>query len=272
MSTSLLYHAFGLVGYRYVRQTFQGGRVTFRIEQPRERLRCSACGDDDVWAQGASSAPSAPCPSAPSPSSVQLQGAARPVLRLRQDPPGQARASPTRKKHYTRAFERYALELSRHMTIQDVAEHLQVSWDTIKEIQARSLAAPLRQAQAAQAQADRHRRDRHRQGAPLPHRGAQPALRGRRLRRRRQGRRGPGAVLEAVAAGPGQGPGRGHRHVQGLHPRRAGQPAPGRARLRPLPRHQAVQRQAQRPAPRAVPPGQQRPRIARSSRGRAGCC
>jgi transposase len=43
------------------------------------------------------------------------------------------------KKRYTRAFARYALELSRHMTILDVAEHLQVSWDTIKEIQAQSL-------------------------------------------------------------------------------------------------------------------------------------
>ena len=39
------------------------------------------------------------------------------------------------KKHYTRSFERYALELSRHMTIKDVAQHLQVSWDTIKDIQ-----------------------------------------------------------------------------------------------------------------------------------------
>jgi transposase len=36
---------------------------------------------------------------------------------------------------YTRAFARYALELSRHMTIQDVADHLLVSWDVIKEIQ-----------------------------------------------------------------------------------------------------------------------------------------
>ena len=48
------------------------------------------------------------------------------------------------KKHYTRAFERYALDLSRHMTIQDVAEHLRVGWDTIKAIQAQSslLASP----------------------------------------------------------------------------------------------------------------------------------
>jgi transposase len=43
------------------------------------------------------------------------------------------------RKSYTRAFERYALDLSRHMTIKAVAEHLQVSWDTIKGIVAASL-------------------------------------------------------------------------------------------------------------------------------------
>lgn len=43
------------------------------------------------------------------------------------------------KKHYTRAFERYALDLSRLMTIQDVADHLVIGWDTIKEIQAKYL-------------------------------------------------------------------------------------------------------------------------------------
>src|SRR5262249_25389336 len=42
-------------------------------------------------------------------------------------------------KRYTHAFERYALELSAHMTIQDVARHLNVSWDTIKEIQKQHL-------------------------------------------------------------------------------------------------------------------------------------
>jgi transposase len=40
---------------------------------------------------------------------------------------------------YTRAFERYALELSKRMTIKDVARHLRVSWDVIKEIQKRNL-------------------------------------------------------------------------------------------------------------------------------------
>jgi transposase len=44
------------------------------------------------------------------------------------------------RRSYTSAFERYALELGRHMTIRDVARHLNVSWDTIKDIQKRDLA------------------------------------------------------------------------------------------------------------------------------------
>ena len=43
------------------------------------------------------------------------------------------------RRTYNKAFERYALELSRHMTIQDVVRPLGISWDVIKEIQKRNL-------------------------------------------------------------------------------------------------------------------------------------
>jgi transposase len=43
------------------------------------------------------------------------------------------------RRSYTKAFERHVLELSRHMTIQDVARHLQVGWDLVKDIQKRHL-------------------------------------------------------------------------------------------------------------------------------------
>ena len=138
MSTSLLYHAFGLVGYRYVRQEFREGQVIFHIEQPRERLRCSHCGSADVWAQGGVDRTFRLAPIGPKPVLLRF-----PVPRVRCFDCGRVRqvkigfADP--KKHYTRAFERYVLELSRHMTILDVAEHLQISWDTVKDIQARSL-------------------------------------------------------------------------------------------------------------------------------------
>ena len=138
MSTSLLYHAFGLVGYRYVRQQFQEGRVIFHIEQPRQRLRCAHCGSSAVWAQGGVERTFRAAPIGSKPVLLQFK-----VPRVRCFDCGQVRqvklgfADP--KKHYTRAFERYVLELSRCMTIQDVAHHLQVGWDTVKDIQARSL-------------------------------------------------------------------------------------------------------------------------------------
>ena len=48
------------------------------------------------------------------------------------------------KKTYTRAFERYVVELSKLMTIQDVALHLGISWDTVKDIQKRWLCKHFR--------------------------------------------------------------------------------------------------------------------------------
>jgi len=44
-----------------------------------------------------------------------------------------------RRRSYTKPFERYALDLLRHMTIQDVADHLNVGWDLVKDIQKRAL-------------------------------------------------------------------------------------------------------------------------------------
>lgn len=138
MSTSLLYHGFGIVGYHYLSQSFQEGAVTFRIEQPRERHRCSVCGSDEVWDQGGVERTFRTVPIGLKPTFVKLK-----VPRVYCFACGMVRqakvgfADP--KKRYTRAFERYALELSQHMTIQDVAKHLQVSWDTIKDIQAHAL-------------------------------------------------------------------------------------------------------------------------------------
>ena len=45
----------------------------------------------------------------------------------------------TPRRSFTRAFERYVLDLSKMMTIKDVAEHLNVGWDVIKDIQKRHL-------------------------------------------------------------------------------------------------------------------------------------
>jgi transposase len=138
MSTSLLYHRFGLPGYRYVKQDFVEDTTIFRIEQPRERLRCSHCGSQEVWAQGGVERTFQTLPIGKQPTLIHFK-----VPRVLCFECGNVRqvkigfADP--KKHYTRALERYVLELSRLMTIQDVADHLVLGWDTVKEIQAKNL-------------------------------------------------------------------------------------------------------------------------------------
>jgi hypothetical protein len=43
------------------------------------------------------------------------------------------------RRSYTKSFERYGLELSRSTTIRDVASHLNVGWDLIKDFQKHDL-------------------------------------------------------------------------------------------------------------------------------------
>jgi transposase len=138
MSTSLLYHALGIRGYRYARTDFFEGEVMFTIEQGRHTLRCPLCGSPQVIAHGEVPRVFRSVPIGSKATHVLLKiprvecracGITRQVTVPFADP----------QKRYTHAFERYALDLSRHMTIKDVARHLGVSWDTIKDIQKQDL-------------------------------------------------------------------------------------------------------------------------------------
>ena len=91
MSPSLLDHAFGIRGYGYVQTRYLGGAVIFTIQQPTKaltfpipRVQCRACG----------------------------------FIRQTRIDFADPRCT------YTKAFERFALALSRFMTIPDVVHHL----------------------------------------------------------------------------------------------------------------------------------------------------
>ena len=138
MSTSLLYHGFGVRGYRYVSTKYVGGGVVFVIERKPETYCCIGCGSQNVWRHGLVVRRFRTVPMG----TKQVELEAR-IPRLACQDCGLVRqaavgfAEPRRT--YTKSFERYALELSRHMTIKDVACHLGVSWDVVKEIQKKSL-------------------------------------------------------------------------------------------------------------------------------------
>ena len=138
MSTSLLYHAFGLRGYDYVKTDYQDGGVIFTLCQRRHTYRCPVCNSRAVHPRGHQERTFKAVPIGHKPVTVVL-----PIPRVECPTCGIIRQVPVAfadpRRSYTRAFERYALELGRLMTIQDVARHWQVGWDTIKDIQKRDL-------------------------------------------------------------------------------------------------------------------------------------
>jgi len=117
------------VGTEYV-----GGEIWFSIEQPRESLCCPLCDSADVTRRGEAWRTFRTLPVGRKRVTLTLpvarvECAVCDVVRQVAIPFADSRRT------YTKSFARYALELSRHMTIQDVAEHLGVGWDLIKDIQ-----------------------------------------------------------------------------------------------------------------------------------------
>jgi transposase len=138
MSTSLLYHVLGLQGYQYAKTTYATGKVTFHIKQAKNHVRCPVCRGLNVILKGSKEREWHAAPFGSKQVKIRLA-----VPRIyccnceitRQVNIPFARA----KESHTRAFGRYALELLRHMTIQDVCRHLKVGWDRIKGIEKRYL-------------------------------------------------------------------------------------------------------------------------------------
>lgn len=138
MSTSLLYHAFGVRGYRFRRIDYSQGCVIFNLEQSREDLRCPDCESKNVHRRGDVTREIQTLPIGGKPVFVKLD-----VARVECPECNQTRqvkipfADP--RKSYTRAFARYVLGLRESMTLTAVADHLGVSDALVRDIEKRYL-------------------------------------------------------------------------------------------------------------------------------------
>lgn len=140
MSTSILYHCFGVMGrgIHHVHTRFEKGRTVFGIDQDPTTLQCSRCGSRAVKQKGTVRRTWMTLPIGLRPTLVQWY-----IPRLRCLDCGVVRqagvpfADPDQR--YTRGFARYVLELCRHMSMWDVAHHLGISWHTVKQILKRYL-------------------------------------------------------------------------------------------------------------------------------------
>ena len=132
---SLLYHAFGVKGFRYLRTRYEGGEIIFELEPEKEpevpagqklrrhgyrwrTVRSVSIGLKPVVAQG--------------------QGAAM----VEHDDGGRIRAGPPFVEAYTkitRALARLIVDLARFMTLADIAGWLSLSWDTVRTVVQRRL-------------------------------------------------------------------------------------------------------------------------------------
>jgi len=138
MSTSLLYHGFGIRGYQYVNTKYEGGKVVFTVRQEKGDLRCVVCGSPHVVRRGTYPRRFRCLPIGRHPVQIVLDVPRVGCLdcgAVRQVAVGFAHG----RHSYTKSFERHVLELSRRTTMQDVARHLQISWDVVKDIQKRYL-------------------------------------------------------------------------------------------------------------------------------------
>jgi len=123
----------GIRGYHYVKTAYEDGQVIFTIRQKREDLRCAACGSGRVIRRGFEVRRFRGLPIGSRPVQIVLEVArvgCADCHTVRQVPIDFADP----RRSYTHPFERYVLELSQCMTIQDAAAHLHVGWDVVKDI------------------------------------------------------------------------------------------------------------------------------------------
>ena len=133
MSTSLLYHGFGIHGYLYERTAYVGGEIHFTIRQPDERLRCAVCGSRRVIRKGKRMRRFHGLPIGSRPVWIQLEVPRLECKACRAVRQAEVAFAPDQHR-YTKRFARYALELARCMTMWDVAQHLGVGWNLVKTI------------------------------------------------------------------------------------------------------------------------------------------
>ena len=117
VSTSLLHHAFGIAGFHCTSKEYESGQIVFHIKPGDHPLRCPCCNSTNVILRGQKQRCFRAVPIGNKPVFIVLAlprvgcrdcGAVRQIKVSFADP----------RRSFTRAFERYVLELSKLMTIQ----------------------------------------------------------------------------------------------------------------------------------------------------------
>lgn len=138
MSQQALYQILGLHGYQVTSVERDEKQLIVQARPQPHRVCCSECGSREVIRRGETTRMIRNLPLGANCSWVRVavpRVECRGCQLVRQVKLGLA----DERRTYTRAFERYVQELCGYMTMQDVARHLGVSWDIVKDIHKRDL-------------------------------------------------------------------------------------------------------------------------------------
>ena len=133
MNSSFLYHAWGLYTHECTREEYKGNTIILHIQAKEREKVCPRCGKRHLVKNGYRMRDFIGLPI----------GGKKVVIRMkvqrykcRDCNYDQQERIPfaTGSRSYTHRFAKYVVDLLRGMTLQDVSNHLGVSWDTVKEI------------------------------------------------------------------------------------------------------------------------------------------
>ena len=133
MNSSFLYHAWGLYTHECTREEYKGNTIILHIQAKEREKVCPRCGNRHLVKNGYRMRDFIGLPI----------GGKKVIIRMKVqrykcrhcDYDQQERIPfATGSRSYTHRFAKYVVDLLRGMTLQDVSNHLGVSWDTVKEI------------------------------------------------------------------------------------------------------------------------------------------
>ena len=133
MNSSFLYHAWGLYTHECTREEYKGNTIILHIQAKEREKVCPRCGNRHLVKNGYRIRDFIGLPIGGKKVLIRMKVQR---YKCRDCDYDQQERIPfaTGSRSYTHRFAKYVVDLLRGMTLQDVSNHLGVSWDTVKEI------------------------------------------------------------------------------------------------------------------------------------------
>ena len=140
MNNSFLYHAWGLYSHKCTREEYKGNTIILHIETKERQKTCPLCGHTHLVKNGYRIRDFVGLPIGSKKTIIRMKVQRYKCMNDQCTYDRQERIPfATGSCSYTHRFARYVIDLLKAMTLKDVSNLLDVSWNTIKDIHVRYL-------------------------------------------------------------------------------------------------------------------------------------